>query len=69
MNDTYFVEHPTSNELCEEIGSSNWVLHRRTKQIVERYGETVVCLSRKQYGAACERALSKRRAKQMCEGA
>ncbi len=31
------------------IGGNNWVLHPRTKRIVERYGEDVICLSRKRY--------------------
>lgn len=30
----------------------NWVLHRRTRPIVEKYGDDVVCLTNKQYDAA-----------------
>lgn len=35
--------------LRKEIGTSNWVVHRRTRRIVEKYGEDAVCLSHKRY--------------------
>jgi hypothetical protein len=38
-----------SDIIEREHGSRNWVLHRRTARIVERYGEDVVCLSPKQF--------------------
>lgn len=37
------------DRFAEIVGGSNWVLARRTKRIVERYGEDVICLSPKQY--------------------
>ena len=30
-------------------GVRKWVVHRRTRRIVERYGDDVVCLSKKRY--------------------
>jgi hypothetical protein len=30
-------------------GSRKWVVHRRTRRIIERYGTEVVCLSQKRY--------------------
>lgn len=43
---------PTSSDfLRERIGSSNWVLARRTPAIEARYGADVVCVSRKLYAA------------------
>lgn len=39
-------------EFHRVIGGSNWVLHPRTKRIVERYGEDVICLSPKRYADA-----------------
>jgi hypothetical protein len=41
MNITDLVER--------EHGTRNWVVARRTKRIIERYGDGVVCLSQKQY--------------------
>lgn len=34
------------------VGGSNWVVARRTPNIVARYGESVVCLSQKGYDNA-----------------
>jgi hypothetical protein len=48
---------PRIEDLSRVIGSQNWVLHRRTNRIVERYGKDVVCLTRKQYESAVSKAL------------
>lgn len=40
---------PTFSEYLRAKVGSNWVLARRTKRIVERYGADVVCLSRTRY--------------------
>ena len=53
-------QHVTVDELCAAIGSDNWVVARRTKRIVERYGEDVVTLSSKQLDAAERRAVEAR---------
>lgn len=49
----------TIDELRNELGN-NWVVARRTKGIVERYGEDVKCYSHKQYEAAERRAIQNR---------
>lgn len=49
---------PGSEALCRAIGSTNWVLHRRTKRMIEKYGPDVVCLTQKSYDAAVDRALA-----------
>lgn len=42
----------TITDLVErEHGTRNWVVARRTKRIVERYGDDVVCLSQKRFRA------------------
>lgn len=51
--------HPTTKELEPEIGS-NWVLAKRTKAIVVKYGPDVRCLTPQQYEAAQRRAIEKR---------
>lgn len=38
-----------SDVIAQHHGKHPWVLARRTKRIVERYGDDVVCLSQKQY--------------------
>lgn len=35
--------------LHNRIGGKNWVIARRTPNIVRRYGEDVICVSRKRY--------------------
>lgn len=52
--------HATADELRREFGGRNWVLSRRTKAIVERYGDDVICVSPKQYDAAERRAIEAR---------
>lgn len=37
--------------LRDRFGSANWVLARRTPNILRRYGDDVVCISKKQYAA------------------
>ena len=49
----------TGEELRRELGD-NWVLARRTKGIVERYGPNVKCYSAKQYADAERRAIESR---------
>lgn len=40
----------TVTDLIErDHGVRKWVVHRRTRRIVERYGADVVCLSQKKY--------------------
>ena len=47
----------TVSDIIErEHGTRNWVLARRSANMIRRYGDDVVCLSRKQYDAACEQA-------------
>lgn len=41
--------------LSNHFGGKNWVIARRTPNILARYGEDVICLSRKRYKEA-ERA-------------
>ena len=38
--------------LSEQFGGSNWVLARRSANIVRRYGSDVICVSKKQYAQA-----------------
>lgn len=49
---------PHTAHLSAVIGSPNWVLHRRTKRMIEKYGEDVVCLTGKQYDAVVDKALA-----------
>lgn len=43
------------------IGGSNWVLtNRRTRNIVERYGDDVICLSARRYEEAKRQARMER---------
>ena len=37
--------------LRDRFGGKNWVLSRRTPNIVRRYGEDVVCISKQRYAA------------------
>lgn len=48
---------PSPDAFAREVGGRNWVIARRTKRIVERFGEGVICLSQKQYLAASLAAL------------
>jgi len=50
---------PDTDVLSEEIGGHNWVIHRRTKRIVDHYGESVICITKRQYDAAVDRALAR----------
>ena len=34
-----------ANELAKVIGGRNWVVAKRTKRIVEKYGDDVICLT------------------------
>ncbi len=49
----------TSEELKRELGP-NWVIARRGRRIVERYGANVRCISRTQYEKAIRQAIEKR---------
>ena len=49
----------TREEIREELGP-NWVLARRTKNIVEKYGTDVNCITPGSYDAAQRRAIEKR---------
>ena len=46
---------PPNNELvpfntfAEIVGGTNWVIARRTPNILARYGDDVICLSKKHY--------------------
>lgn len=41
----------------QEVGGTNWVIAKRTKRIIERYGEDVITLTPHQYKAAERRAI------------
>ncbi len=43
MNDDF------TDYVLRKLGGTTWVVHPRTKRIVERYGEGVLCLSPKRY--------------------
>lgn len=49
----------TTQELAQELGK-NWVIARRTKKIVKKYGEDVKCYSPKQFEKAERTAINKR---------
>lgn len=51
---------PTCAELCEQLGSKNWVIAKRTKRIVERYGKNVKCVTQDEYNEAQRRAIRAR---------
>jgi hypothetical protein len=51
--------HPSAAEMTRELGDK-WVVARRTKRAVERYGEHVKFCSPRQYDAAQRRALWRR---------
>ena len=57
LEDRIKLQLPSPGALCRAIGSRNWVIHRRTRRIVEKYGADVICLTPKQYKAAVEKAL------------
>ncbi len=59
--------HPTPDEMSAAIGSTNWCLARRGKQIIDRYGPDVVCLSQAKYAAAEARAIEARGWAKPCE--
>lgn len=48
MNDTSRTP-PTFSEYLIETYGSNWVAARRTKRIVAKYGDDVVCFSQKRF--------------------
>jgi hypothetical protein len=50
----------TSDEMCEVLGTRNWVIARRSKRIVERYGADVRCLTPAQYEHAETQAIERR---------
>lgn len=50
----------TAAEMQKELGGKNWVIARRTKNIVAKYGKDVKCVTSKQYEAAQRRAIEKR---------
>jgi len=52
----FVFDHVTAEELRAQVGGENWVLHRRTPRIVERYGPDVICLSQRAYAEAERRA-------------
>jgi hypothetical protein len=58
---------PTPDEMSAAIGSTNWCLARRGRQIVDRYGPDVVCLSQAKYAAAEARAIELRGWARPCE--
>jgi hypothetical protein len=58
---------PTQDEMSAAIGSTNWCLARRGKQIIERYGPDVVCLSQVKYAAAEAKAIELRGWARPCE--
>jgi hypothetical protein len=45
------VWYPGMADFLRERIGRNWVLHRRTARIVDRYGEDVICLTLRQYKA------------------
>lgn len=51
--------YPTGKELAAELGD-NWVLAKRTKSIVAKYGQDVKCYSQEAYKVAERRAIEKR---------
>ena len=58
---------PTPDEMRAAIGGRNWCLARRGKQIIDRYGPDVVCLSQVKYAAAEARAIETRGWARPCE--
>jgi hypothetical protein len=46
---TQMTEYPTAPEIAAHIGTRNWVVARRTANILTRYGADVVCLSPQQF--------------------
>jgi hypothetical protein len=46
------AERKETSAIREAFGP-NWVIARRTKAIVARYGETVRCVSQAEYDAVC----------------
>ena len=48
---------PMPEALAIELGGKPWVIARRTKGIVERYGKDVKCVSRREYEQATRRCL------------
>jgi hypothetical protein len=58
---------PTPDEMSAAIGSTNWCLARRGRQIVDRYGPDVVCLSQAKYAAAEAKAIELRGWARPCE--
>ena len=49
----------TAEEIRNELGA-NWVIARRTRRIVEKYGADVKCYTNSQYKAAERRAIESR---------
>jgi hypothetical protein len=60
MSEIYVKQRPTAEEFHAEIGGSKWVLARRSRHIVERYGPHVICLSPQRYADAERLALLRR---------
>jgi len=50
----------TTDEIRRELGGPNWVIAKRTKGIVARYGEDVIAVSSEKYHAAEIRAIESR---------
>ena len=58
---------PTAGEISAVLGSSNWVVARRSPRIVEHYGEDVVCISPQGYAKAEAKAIANRGWARPCE--
>lgn len=53
------ILRPSFAELCAELGDS-WVIAKRTKRIVERYGDSVRCYTPLRYNEAMQRIYARR---------
>lgn len=54
------IKHASVDELNAHFGTHNWVIARRTKNIVAKYGDNVVCVTQAAYTRA-EQAIYKKR--------
>ena len=52
----WYATHATNDELCAGLGP-NWAVCRKTPRNVTRWN----CVTRKEYDAACKRALAARK--------
>jgi hypothetical protein len=43
------TDYPTAIEIATHLGTRNWVVARRTANILTRYGTDVICLSPQQF--------------------